>query len=329
MAIPSHKKIYLPLLVILVSIAALFVGYKFSKWQPADSLQESLFPEKDEATLQREKDEKAYKKYINKADYIISAENKGYLVKTIPITLQYLPNSWARSIVTPDIAEKLRMNLDAILYDKQNIVMPLGGKLRVIRPTDDGQYELAISLPLDTKTEFLSTDSRLIVTDAMNISRYPISALKKDINENYYVWTVKPTDDKGKYTTEKIWLGRPFIGDDYFAFGDASLMNKTIIIEPDDKIKNNKTYDMALVQFDAPLKNPIKEAYKDYKDYMLNDKFDEMRKKADECRKGLTTIDPNNPVNKPSTSSCGAGPLPGPNEIFQTILNKQAIPKPQ
>lgn len=309
----------LTLLLFLIVLIAITVGYLISNLQNKNAQPLAVA---EDSSSELTKEQKEQQKLIDAAQYTFSYPSNGAIVRTQGITLTYHDNGWVSSKIPVGSEKDLKVNQDVILYDKEGTTMPLGGNIRLIRPKDN-QIELIIEIPSGTKTKLLSNDAEVIVLEALASQRFPLSALQRDKNDNTFVWAVKATDEENKFQAIKTWVDRPFLGDNYFVAGKPIRASSLVILNPNKKIKNKKIYKMAQVEFKAPTKSPIKQAYYDYQNYVVEKILIDAKERARNCGEGGTS----KLIPKPEeTSACGqAGDIKkqSADEIFQSILSRQ------
>ena len=59
-----------------------------------------------------------------------------------------------------------------------------------------------------------------------------------------------------------------------------------MVIDPDKKIKEGKTYDIFVVTLDAPSQSPVRQAYQDYQQYLLSEWVSELEQIYQDCISG-------------------------------------------
>ena len=254
------------------------------------------------------------------AEYKFSYPSNGTLTKTQKINVDFLPNDealgWADNI------DRMKIGQNVILYTKNNIVLPLGGVIKSLQNINDAQSKVTIQLPKNTQTQYLSSDVDVIIAEYPHMQRFPLSALQKDINDNYYVWGIQKTEKEGYYNVEKTWLDQPIIGWRHFTLG--SIVNRNyqrIILNPDSNIEEHTAYTMSEVDFKAPSESPIKNALRQYETLLQQKRLEAHRRQKKNCGEGGQNMIPESEEGL----ACGKGAKRNmtPEEIFNSILTKQ------
>lgn len=270
------------------------------------------------------KEKERQQNIVKKADYLISYPSQGSVIQKHPITMTYHQNDEASSLIPQELSDKIQISQDVILYDKDQNTMPLGGRIKSKTTTKTGQAEIIIKLPEGTKTKYLSNEGNVITLEARASFRFPLITLQQESPDNYYVWSVIKTAREGKFKVSKLRLNHILIGDDHFS--SANISKQTLIVlEPDNKIQDNKIYKMAQVQYSAPTDNPISEAKQAYRLSKTIISYNEAKQRIANCRNSAKK-QKQGIVDAPQSGSCTNNTFDEkatPMEIFNSILLKQ------
>lgn len=264
--------------------------------------------------------------------YEIARPHYGPLVELQEVELTYIANI-ANAFLPLNIAEKISTYQKVVLYDKENTALPLGGEVLKITEVE-GKAKVVILLPRGTKTEYLSNKANIIIRDNIGVGRLPLSALQHEDGQ-HFIWrtlgkNLKNTEET-KITTsfEKVMIAPPLKNNAYFVEQENKINPADfIVLTPDKDITENKDYDVTIVDFKAPLHNPIKQAWIDLEIQKLKDQRAEMKEAIANCQAG--TVD--NPQGG-ETSNAGGGGKPvsscgssfdttDPFVIFQNLINQ-------
>lgn len=198
----------------------------------------------------------------------------------------------------------IKIGKKVVLYDDESVAMPLGGTVHHFT-TQNEQLNVFIKLPEGTNTEFLANIVGVITTETNASQRLPLSAIQTDQNDRTFIWVATQTSSTDLYTLKKkdITIG---IQDDRFfePRGFHQIPDGLTIINPDKKINTETPYDVLEEKLNAPLHNPIKQAWIDYELYRLEHQQIELKEIAEKCAQGTQEPQSGN-TNISSASSCG------------------------
>lgn len=260
--------------------------------------------------------------------YNAAAPHFGPLIRITDLTATYQENEALASLpIDSDVTAKQNQNV--ILYDKNGKILPLGGKVEKI----DGDT-LIISLPEATDTSLLNQKVSVITLETIGSKRLPLSALQKDDNNKSFVWVATPAPNTNGHTVEKRAITVDIKGDKYFEAGLKVRATDLVILDPDSSLEANKEYKIGLTEIkDAPLHNPIKQAWIDFEMNRLEEAKAEMAQRLEDCLNGVGQQDVGtqdigaitNPDGSTSSSASCGGDLfkseDDPLAIFNSILN--------
>lgn len=301
------------------------------------NLKEARLQAKKQAKLQKQRQKeqaRARSKLKEKDEYQAALPDFGPLMHMKEITVEYPEDQpdTAVGYINKETAEKVTNGQDVILYDLEDYVLPLGGKVAAIEEDND-QYKVTISLPEGTNTEYLSKDLEIIVFKTITSKRLPHSAVQTDSNGETYVWVAYA---EGSYEVaskiKKLPIDIGISDPDYFEEGTHKIeAYDYIVINPDKTLQSNKTYSFAFVELDAPLHTPTKQAWIDYEIYKYNANQDEAAEKVAKCRGGTVKVSANptynpfdydNPNIGDTTHACtSTPPTTGPLAVFNSLTN--------
>jgi len=216
------------------------------------------------------------------ADYIAAPPTFGPIIQTTSLDVIFSENA-AVAFASEEQAQIIEARRSVILYDTENYVLPLGGKVESIEEKD-GAFSVRIKLPQDTNTEFLSNQVDVITKETIASKRVPLSALQEQAGL-FYVWVIN--QDNNNNTVEKLFIDVGLKDEEYFEEEGEKIETFTpIIINPDDKIEQNKGYNIFQTEIAGPIHNPIRQAWMDYELYRLEADQKEMLQKAEDCKNG-------------------------------------------
>lgn len=312
----QHIRKYLAcflILLIVVGVAVLAGKYFAEKKRPLTK--EQLLAKETEKTRQ-------------KADYFAASPHFGPLVQTQKITVEF-DNDSTYGYLGQEQAKQVKNNQQVILYDKKGAVLPLGGHISTIDMIDDSNIsKITISLPEETNTEFLSNDLDIIVFETISSKRLPFSALQTDKSGKDYVWVIEPQDNKS-YTVRQQYIEQNFSDAIYFDPGRKVRYNDLVILNPNEKIRSGKNYNIFVTKLDAPLHNPIKQAWGEFELDRLKKQQIHLKKIAEDCLKGVRSPNTGDvtfsdgsrgPTGKNSCVSTGAETSPF--TIFESLIQQ-------
>lgn len=269
---------------------------------------------------------------ITPSGYLISMPSYGPLIRLQNIDVIFegdkaigtLPNAETAAVATPQ---------KVVLYDKSGFTQPLGGQVTAVKAAEnEGITKITIQLPEGTNTDLLLNEPDIITMETIASKRLPKSAIVTEADGETYVWIATPTaKDKTAFTIQKLYIKTGLDDLDYFEESGFKIKSSNLIVlNPDDAIDGGKTYRFKQVEMEAPIHNPIQQAWVDFEMNRLKLQQQEMQKTADNCGKAnIVTGDSTTPAgetNAPASDSCGADLLEGatdPFAIFNALTNQQ------
>lgn len=266
--------------------------------------------------------------------YEVARPHYGPLVKLKEVELQYIGNI-ANSFLSTDESKSISVGQKVVLYNGEEETLPLGAKVIAVKP-DEKQTKIIISLPFGTKTDLLNEKANIITYEEIAAKRLPLSALQRGEDGSLYVWRVGKKEDQSHLqensepsdvSFEKILIKDITENEDYFV-EPSSLIKPMdfIVLNPDDKLDNDKNYQAQIEEFKAPLHNPIKQAWVDLELKKLADQREKDKQAYLDCiarnAPKLQGGEMSNADGASSSSSCGSSFNPNnPFEIFQNLLD--------
>ncbi|MEM6812576.1 MAG: hypothetical protein AAF549_08950 [Pseudomonadota bacterium] len=128
----------------------------------------------------------------NNKRYKVVSVHYGPLVITQDLSVTFSDKQdLAFAAVSDDSYKKFELHQNVILYDQNKSVLPLGGKLSLVRKHDKGA-DIVITLPKETNTNLLSDKVSIITRETLASARLPISTLQKDDDGNHFIWALTP-----------------------------------------------------------------------------------------------------------------------------------------
>ncbi len=220
------------------------------------------------------------------SDYLAANLSSGPLIQTQEIHVTFSEDSATGSLKLED-PEKIKTGQAVILYDKDGIVMPLGGVISKVQEESNNELLIKIDLPAGTNTDFLLTEPEIITLETNGSRRIPLSALQTEENGNSYIWIARADIEKKAYTVTRQYIEKGLSGNNFFDPGYDIDTYALIILNPDKNIRSNRKYNIEIVELNAPLHNPTRQAWIDYDLYRLEKEQEELLKIAADCDKGL------------------------------------------
>lgn len=277
---------------------------------------------------------------LKHADYLAAVPSFGPLIKTQEITVTYQGDT-ATGTLTDDQAAPIQRGQAVILYDKEGFTLPLGGKVERIQPLEGitQGYNIHITLPEGTQTQYLLTEPDIIIQETTASKRLPLTAIQTDEDGISYIWIASPKSKDSDKKTTKMGIRRQNIKaglSDTLYFEEAGHIIEAfdfVLLNPDSKIRANREYNIFMTDINAPLHNPIRQAWIDYELYKLEKQQAELTQIAEDCRNGkgsprtaqqgdVTLPDGS---TTPSAGSCGnTSGGTDPFTIFNAIINGNA-----
>ncbi len=283
----KNKYLKYGLLLFAVIAVAIFTG----KYLSETSLKINTNTENEnsaQSTIEQENREA-----FERADYIAAPPTFGPIIKTIPLDVEFQKNQ-AVGFLSLESFSQIKHRQDVILFDKEAYVLPLGGEIIGIEPNDDtDQQKITIQLPEETNTEFLASTVEIITLETLASKRISLEALQQDTNKKDFVW-IAYNEEENATAFNKVRRLYIEIGQsdrDYFEENGHKIESfDPIIINPDDKIKSDKKYDIFATEIAGPMHNPIRQALIDYEVFRLEAQQEELQKIADDCANGKKAL---------------------------------------
>ena len=212
----------------------------------------------------------------------------GTFIITHPLSVQYDDkNDRATAFIktlNSQTQHPIKKYQHVILYDKDGKVMPLSGKISILRQSASGT-DILITLPKDTNTNLLKTTVDIITFQADRISMVPLRAIQyEDDNKTTYVWQASQenSDDK-KFNLAKQEIDISKTNTEY-----AILLNRLntqipLLLNPRENMDLEKKYDIQIKELNVPNNNPIYNAWADYVTDRNAEKIKIMALKAESC----------------------------------------------
>ena len=289
-------------LILALIIVGFFGFFEFSgkPWLPFNA--ERLTNEEtltNEEALNRE-----FEQAQKEADYLAAAVSFGPLVQTQEISVEYdNEKDSADGFLTLQEAKAVKARQDVILYDEDGNTLPLGGHVETIKTIDEFTVKVTISLPNETNTQYLLKQPEIIILETTASKRLPLSALQQDKTGGEYIWTARPQENKTTYKITRRYIEKRLFDKDYFEIGREIGVYDLVLLNPNQKTRSDKSYNILVTELNAPLHNPIRQAWIDYDLYRLEKQQEQMIQAAENCRKGINAD--GSPVV--SKGSCGGG----------------------
>lgn len=265
------------LVILAIICVALFTGKYLSKTSIGINTENSTEQLQDKQSTA-----------LEDADYIATPPTFGPIIRTQSIEVGFQSDQ-ATGFLTTEKSKKIAAKQDVILFDKEDYVLPLGGKVTGIENSEDSQQKIIIALPEGTNTQFLSNTLDIIILETAASKRLPLSAIQQDENKNTFVW-VAHSDDENATTINKaqrLYIGVGISDTEYFEEDGHKIESFTpVIINPDNKIKPDKNYNIVATEIEGPLHNPIRQAWVDYEVARLETQQEDLQRIADECASG-------------------------------------------
>ena len=266
--------------------------------------------------------------------YVAAIPQYGPLIHIQEITVSYEKDT-ATGTLKNDLASKIMAPQDVILYDKDHFVLPLGGKVKEVKQEDNSSI-VTITLPQETNTDLLSSTVGIITLETSASKRLPLSALQTDENNAFYVWMMEQKEDSVKSNVRRQYINVGMQDDKYFEEAGQEIGSfDLVLINPDKKVKSNKRYKIEQVIFEAPLNNPIKEAWTNFEVTRLEQQQVDLLQAAEDCRNGkLNTAQQDTSGEDTAAASSCNSPFPAtttgtdPFAVFNALTNKQGVVAP-
>lgn len=280
--------------------------------------------------------EKIFARLAKKSDYMAAIPSSGPIVQIQTIEVDYDDEfDLAVGLLTHNEAEKIQVGHDVVLYDQEGHTLPLGGSVNSI--TNNAQNsDIEIYLPEGTNTDLLLNHLNIITDIIPAGQRIPKNAVFIDKDANYYVWVATPLktlpeDEKNMFLVSKRPTNKGPADQEYISVDVKLDFEELVIVNPDEKLKENKKYKIFTVVLDAISQHPTQQAYSDYVSHRYNELYAELEQAHQDCLAGKTVADPNAAPRGSATlpdgstiNSCGTrddGTPPTPEEILNLILN--------
>lgn len=268
----SSKYLILTVIGVIVCVAGYFTGKHLS----------DLNTSNDKNSFEAQKDA---------ADYMAAVPSSGPIINTTDMDVTY-KSGHAYGYLNEQNVGATKIGQDVILYDKEGIILPLGGIIESIELQND-QYKVTISLPEDTDTSLLMPFVSILTQVLQVGQRVPHSAVLTDDNGKTYIWVATPSRLEPLNNEDKFKLVRQYVekgaADPNYVDVNAELgFGDLVVMDPDKKIKEDKIYKIFNVVLDAPSQNPIRQAYVDYEGYLFGEWMEELEQIYQDCLSGKT-----------------------------------------
>ena len=261
---------------------------------------------------------------FKKADYIAALPHFGPLIHTQDISVTYADG---KAMATLDNAEdsKIRGGQKVILFNQKHEILPLAGKVEIV----DGEH-IIIALPEETDTALLSPDLQVITLKTVGTKRIPIDATLQDDEGKTYVWIAESGENRhSKRIVKKQFVDTNLKDDHYLDPGFSINAMDWVILNPDDKLSADKKYRIAETKLDAPLHDPVRQAWGEFELRRLEDQQEELLQRYLNCKNGVPNTYEDVAQGTASlpdgstSSSCGASEeiLNDPVAIFNSLIN--------
>jgi len=217
----------------------------------------------------------------------------------------------------------IEQNQNVILYDKENNVLPLGGKIAFIRKSKE-ELNILIALPQDTDTALLTNKAEIITMDAPALNLLPQKVLQQNDDGSNFIWIAKKQDgDKYKFIKQPYNL--IYSNDNFIALSQSLKKDALVLINPNDNIDENKTYNANVKIFQTTRHNPI---YLSWLEYIEQKRITDQAQMAQNLQDCIDKNSPkqqapasDQPLTSGASSSCGgsSGGIISAEEIFANI----------
>lgn len=310
----ATKILALSIAITLISIAGYFVGQSL---RPDGN---NTIPPQEEPQIAIEQDiiiEEEKTKPLTKFRFTAINPNYGPIVTTEPINVQY-GDDVAFTTVSDNLVDKLRTGQQVILLDKENYVLPLGGEVTAIE-----DRKITVKLPEGTTTELLN-DRLFVMTNVFkNVKRIPLSAIMQNENGIPFVWIAYSSGDGYEVFPQPVSNDTSAQNEELIQANHKISIDDLVITNPNEQISSDYRYTIDVIEFEAPLHDPIKQAWIDYELYRLDEQQKRMIKAAMDCKHRVGPVVEGIMSTDASTStSCGGHGLPtDPMDIFREILS--------
>lgn len=248
----------------------------------------------------------------------------GPLVNLKEMKVSY-DTDFALAPINQEELEAIKIGQKVVLYDEDKNAMPLGGTVAGFT-TEDGQIITLIQLPDGTNTELLSSTVAIITRELRAMQRLPLDIIQTNEDGQQFVWIAQLDNDVALYRLIKHPIEIGLQNDIYFEPKDLHKAPEgLIIINPDKKINEDKHYVVTRTKIDAPLHNPIRQAWGEFELYRLDIQKDALAQRVEDCINGAnkapTAGELSAAAGSSSSSSCGGSSNPDDImfEIFQGL----------
>lgn len=255
----------------------------------------------------------------------VAQPSHGPFIELMNVDVSFTGNIGS-AIISKNQAQLIKRRQKVILYDKNSIILPVGGEVRTFKDIGDG-VKISIFTPKGTKTELLKNQVSIITREINNKKRLPKTAIQINENGQPYVWRAQKMDEHNGYAVEKIFIDVSLENGTLFVEQGSAISSKDLIVtNPDDEISEDGKYQVNVINLDFPLHNPIKQAWVDFELNQLKQEQVALQKQADECgtdkAKNAQAGDVSTSISS-NSGSCGAGTLStDPFVIFQNLTGQ-------
>ncbi len=247
----------------------------------------------------------------------------GPLVTVQKIKVSYDGDTAIATLQQKDL-DTITIGQKVVLYDDEKTTMPLGGKINRFT-SENNQIKAFIELPEGTNTEFLSNIVGVITQELRAIQRLPLDILQTDKEGGKFIWIAQLDNAVALYKLIKhpITIG----AHNGIYFEPQALHHAPeglIIINPDNKINPDTHYMVTPAKIDAPLHNPIHQAWIDFELYRLEVQQARLIKQAEDCVNGVEREPITGDSSSGSSNSCGGNT--DPNDIMFQVFQSLTQP---
>lgn len=188
----------------------------------------------------------------NHTTYKISPPSRGAVLKTFPVDIKTDSNA---ATVTLDAvkAADVKKEQGVLLYDANNALLDILGKVIAITPNADGTISVDMILDADTAIPAtLVSRGEIILERRTDAQRLPLTALVRDKNSGEpYLWEVNKSEDgtfKAFYKRTNLLMETP----DFIVVETPASHSNVFVLHADEALEDGQTVNTVEDLYSAP-----------------------------------------------------------------------------
>ena len=193
----------------------------------------------------------------NTAVYQVSPPSQGRVNKVVSVTFSVIEGG-AYVVLPAQQAKDIKEGNSVLLYDKDNNVLPIIGKVvSVVEGKDQSANSTGINITVEDSPKAPAKNvvrGDIVYETERYASRLPVSALVYHNDESAHVWSIIKDGDGGHIARLKALPRPPIILGDFFVMEGGEYFSDVYILDPDDKLQNDQPVNVTNILYEpAPV----------------------------------------------------------------------------